>query len=296
MVIQFIQVPFDSGHRAKRMGAGPTHILKNADLRRLVGFDGGPVETIEPQSAFATEIGSAFELHRSLSAAVERAARAGRLPLVLSGNCNASMGTVAGLQGAGLADGLGVIWFDGHGDSNTPETFTGGFLDAMGLSTLTGRCWQALAATVPNFQPLSDEVVALVGGHGTDAGSASILNASRVSWVQTPALRKPADLTALASALNQLERHGVRKVYLHLDVDVLDADFARANEFAPSEGLLPDEMGQCWEAIAQRFEIVAAGIASYDPSFDGEGRVLAVAIGFLERVASAHAQRATPSS
>ncbi|WP_236065262.1 hypothetical protein [Reticulibacter mediterranei] len=31
--------------------------------------------------------------------------------------------------------------FDGHGDCNIPETFTGDLLNAMGLSTLTGRCW-----------------------------------------------------------------------------------------------------------------------------------------------------------
>jgi arginase len=55
----------------------------------------------------------------------------------------------------------------------------------MGLSTLTGRCWQALAATVPGFRPVPDEHVVLVGGHGMDDGARGVLNASRVTNVPT---------------------------------------------------------------------------------------------------------------
>jgi hypothetical protein len=68
-----------------------------------------------------------------------------------------SCGTVAGLCAAYPGTPVGIVWFDGHGDCNTPETFTGDFLDAMSLSTLTGRCWQDLTTTVPGFRSIPDD-------------------------------------------------------------------------------------------------------------------------------------------
>src|ERR1700677_5073688 len=45
---------------------------------------------------------------------------------VLSGDCAASLGTMAGLQRAGLSP--GIVWLDAHGDVQTPETTSSGYL------------------------------------------------------------------------------------------------------------------------------------------------------------------------
>ena len=255
-------------------------------LRRVVGPE-VELHAVESASAFPTEIGTAFELHRAVAAEVAAARCGGALPLVLSGNCNSSLGTVAGLQAAAAAapgGPVGVVWLDGHGDCSTPETFTGDFLDSMGLSTLTGRCWQALAATVPGFRPVPDERVLLVGGHGMDEGSRRVLAASRIERLPVDEMRARGVEAALAPALDALALAGVRRVYLHLDVDVLDAAFAPANGFAPEGGLLPEQVLATVEATAGRFPIAAAAVASFDPAYDREDRVLDLALRFLDRV------------
>ena len=71
-----------------------------------------------------------------------------RFPVVLAGNCNSYVGTLAGLE----TDRAGVSWFDAHGDFNTPETTTTGFLDGMGLAMASGRCWKAMPETIAWFQ------------------------------------------------------------------------------------------------------------------------------------------------
>ena len=58
-------------------------------------------------------------------------------PLLLSGDCTAALGAVAGLQRR--AGGLAVTWLDAHGDFNTPETTISGYLAGMALAMLTGR-------------------------------------------------------------------------------------------------------------------------------------------------------------
>ena len=288
MTIRLIQVPYDSGHRARRMGCGPIHLVEAGAPARLGRLAPTSLVCVEASAPFPTEIGSAFELHRAVAAAVSEAIRAGTLPFTLSGNCNASLGTVAGVQGAQAAEGLGVLWFDGHGDSNTPETFTGSFLDAMGLSTLTGRCWQALAATVPGFRPVNDENVLLVGAHGADPGALRVLASSRIGVTSTAELHGCGPSEALSLALDHLSQQGVTRLYLHLDVDVLDAGWGKANQFAREGGVSPDQLAECVSMALARFKVVAAGVASYDPAFDTQGRVGEAAIQFLEAVARSH--------
>ena len=287
MPIHLLQVPYDSGHRARRMGSGPVHLIENGALSRLRGIDPDTrLVLVETTAAFPTEIGTAFELHRAVSEAVAAATQGGALPLVLSGNCNSAVGTVSGLQTTHPEKPVGVVWFDGHGDCNTPDTFTGNFLDAMGLSTLTGRCWQALCATIPGFRALPDESVILVGAHGADRNALGILTASGMAHVQVAEVIARGGAAALGPALDAMARRGVGRVYVHLDVDVLDAAWAPANEFAPEGGLLPDQLAACVEQITERFTVAAAAVASYDPAYDREDRVLGTALDFLEQVAS----------
>lgn len=114
----------------------------------------------------------------------------------------------------------------------------------------------------------------------------STLSASRIGHVPTKVVRTDGATSAVRPALDALSAHGVARVYVHLDVDVLDALYAPANQFASVGGLLPDQVLACIEEIARRFSIAAAAVASYDPTYDREDRMLHVAFRFLTLVSS----------
>ena len=66
---------------------------------------------------------------------------------------------------------------------------------------------------------------------------------------------------------------------MHLDLDVLDPEALNpANEFAPEGGPRTEEVEACIRAIRERFDVTSATVASYDPSYDREGRVLRAGI------------------
>ncbi len=121
MDIQLLLIPYDSGQRAWRCGAGPEHLLRAglpAHLQRQ-GHVVTAIHIVEDDPAYPpAEIRTAFELARRLATAVRSARTAGHFPLVLSGNCNTALGTLSGLTPARRA----TFWFDAHGDCNTPET------------------------------------------------------------------------------------------------------------------------------------------------------------------------------
>jgi arginase len=273
--VRVIAVPYDSGHRGLRMGAGPGHLLDNG-LGEALSPEGPGlvVTTVRHLREPPAEVATAFELHGVVSYQVRRALADGEFPLVLSGNCNtAAIGTLAG---AGV-EGLGVVWLDAHGEFNTPETTTTGFLDGMGLAIAVGRCWNAMAEGVPGFAPVPEENVVMVGVRDADPKEQERLDASAIVVVGAGGIEKQGS-EPLTAALDGLKTR-VGRVYLHLDLDVLDAKkVGKANEFASEGGPSAEELQTALGMVRERFEVAAAGIASYDPAFDSDGRVLGAAI------------------
>jgi arginase len=277
MDIQLLIVPYDSGNRGARMGAGPEKLLE-AGLERTLRDNGHTVHTriaeLSPDSWHA-EIQTSFELMRMLARAVREAREAGRFPIVLAGNCNTAVGTVAGLG----ADSTGVAWFDAHGDFNTPETTSSGFLDGTAVAILTGRCWTQLSATVPGFTPIADERVCLIGTRDLDSLEGALLEESSVDVIEPKHLR-----SALPRTLKSMRGH-VESIYVHLDLDVLDSGVAPANSFALSGGLSLEDLDHALSEIAAKFRIVGITLSAYDPAVDTNGHAAQAAIRLLSTAA-----------
>jgi arginase len=278
--VAIFAVPYDSGHRALRMGTGPQHFLSNG-IEDALATPGHRVSSnvLEARSSFLTEITTTFELLGVVAQRVRRTAVSGDLPLVLSGNCISTVGVVAGLTGTSDEE-LGIVWFDGHADFNTPETTTSASLDGMGLATAVGHCWVQMARTVPDFRPVREDCVVLVGGRGADSPEKERLQGSGVSVVEERRIRAVGSAEALGAALETV-RGRVGRVHVHLDLDVLDPDaVGPANEFAPEGGLREGEVEESIRVIGERLEVASATVASYDPSFDPKGHVLEAGIAF----------------
>jgi len=281
--ITIFAVPYDSGHRALRMGAGPDHLLSNG-VEAVLAATGREIhsEVLEVTSPFRAEIATAFELFGILAKRVHEATALGSFPLVLSGNCNATVGVIAGLAGAPpKEEEVGLIWLDGHADFNTPETTTSGFLDGMGLSMAVGHCWAQMVRAIPAFRPVREEHIVLIGSRGATQVEKEQLRKSGVTVVEELSVSELDGGRALDIALNAVGDR-VRRVHVHLDLDVLDPEaVGPANEFAPEGGISAEEAQACVWAIRERFEVASATVASYDPSFDYEGRVLRAGIALV---------------
>jgi arginase len=240
-----IQVPYHLGRRDVGPGKG-VHVLAEAlaDGRAdLVSLDAVPEAP--------NEIAASMEVVRALAECVKTTS----FPIILAGNCNSCLGTVTGIGG-----GVGVVWFDAHGDFNTPRTSPSGFLDGMGLAMLTGSGWATLReglATIPEAH------VVHVGGRDFDPAEEERLDDSRVQVVRQPPLDE---------ALDGLRKR-VEAVYVHVDLDVLDPSVGRANWLAVDDGLTVADMEQAIDAVGQRFEIRAAAITWYEPDCDPDGAI-----------------------
>ncbi|MCH8980557.1 arginase family protein [candidate division KSB1 bacterium] len=280
MSIRIIQVPYDSGIRDQRMGRGPSHFIANGLVDRLQEIDESVTDIIaESKGSFPTEVGTTFDLQREISNHVKLALAHDQFPLILSGNCSSTVGALAGFESRNLA----LIWFDAHGDFNTPETTTSGFLDGMALSIIVGHCWKSLAQSIPGFRPLAENRVAMVGSRDLDAGEELRLKDSQIKLVRYEQIQDSGTVETLNPLLDNLSG-SVEGVYLHIDMDVLNPDFAPVNSYQPSEGLSPEQMQEIIESIAAKFLILGASVTAFDPEMDLKNKGLAAGLNLISLI------------
>jgi arginase len=268
--LRLISWPFHNGSPEFGMGRGAARLAVDEDLRHgLSALEWRVVaEGVAPAQESDAEITRTIELVRRLSGQVSSATADGAFPLVLAGNCISCLGTVAG---CGSGDGLGVVWFDAHADFDDPAENTSGFFDVMGLAMLTGRGWDALRATIPGHAPIPEAQVLLAGVRDLEPYQRRTLEASELLVVPDA-----IDAPAFETALREL-RSRVSGVYLHVDVDVLDAREAQANEYAAPGGPDLKRLLRCIGLVGEAFTIAGAAVTAYDPAYDAADRTLCAA-------------------
>lgn len=274
--IRLIEVPYDSGRRDRRMGSGPL-ALTNAGAAARLRADGHHVSehTVKAASGWRSETVTAFELQRSVAVQAAQARAAGQFPLLLAGNCNTTVGMLAGVRPNGM------VWFDGHGDFNTPDSSLTGYLDGQCLAMATGRCWQTAIATVPGFKPVDDDTVLLIGAHSLDNAEEVMLHESGILWLGSEQARKPELPADVLSSWHSR----VANAHIHIDLDVYDTSIAPANSYAVPGGLLADDVHRAIAAVAEQTAIVSATLAGYDPRYDQNNRLRDTALDVLALLA-----------
>ena len=280
MNVQLLQVPYHHGRERSGIGRGPDRLVKAGVGRQLrnCGHEVA-VERVNRPRAFSHEIGAAMDLNSALSDRVRATVQERRFPLILAGDCNSCLGTFAGLGSSsdGSVNQPGIVWFDAHGDYNTPQTSASGFFDGMALAMLTGACWNTLCSGLPGFTPVPERNACLVGTRELDADEADRLENSKLAHIDAGELTEPDPLASLVDPWSSLQTR-TDGVYLHIDLDVLDATkIGPANGFAPPGGLPLDLLRDAIRTVGEHFEIRAAALTAYDPTYDEDDRVLTAA-------------------
>jgi arginase len=254
-----IAVPYHLGRRDVEVGRGPTKILEA--LNR-------PCHIVERINSSTAEVDAVADVNAQLAGAV---ARHEGPPVILAGNCNSCVGTLAGFSLRGIrpdigAD-IGVVWFDAHGDFNTPETTISGALEGMSLAIATGGCHEDLRRRIGLSRPVPEANCILVATRSLDAEELVRLRRSGISMVGP---------NGLAGALERLATR-VAAVYVHLDLDVLDPAQSPGVNFQAPGGISPEELYRAVALTSKKVPIAAAAIANFNPDRDREDRTLTVA-------------------
>jgi arginase len=204
--------------------------------------------------------------------------RAQRFPVVIGGDCSILLG---GLYGSRLAGGRGLVHVDGHSDFSYPGNYDStkvlGAAAGMDLALASGRGEPVLTHWPEVGSPLaSDADIVQVGER--DAGTPAFMqyygNILRTKITQVTVQRVLSEGID-ASARRVIARLGSRnlsKVWLHVDLDVLDERVMPAVDSPGTPGFDFAQLADLVAALCASGRIVGANFTIYDPERDKGAR------------------------
>ena len=170
---------------------------------------------------------------------------------MIGGTCGSEIAPVSYLNPHYHRD-LAVLWFDAHGDLNTPETSPSGHFHGMVLRTLLGEGDPKLLELVP--YPLVPSQVTLAGVRDLDISEAEYASTEDITIIS------PEILTDSRSAFAAVERSGSSNLYIHLDLDFFNPESFNGAQVPVSGGLTIDQFAPILTEMNSRYRIVGLSI------------------------------------
>jgi arginase len=201
--------------------------------------------------------------------------REGFFNVGLLATCPSMLGMAAGLQRSGTNRDpvkIGLLWLDAHPDFNTPETTRSGSLGGMPVAVATGRALQILRLDSRLDPPLSDRHIVMGGVRLTDPLEQHLLDQSSIEQLSVDDLRNMTP--AVFAQLDRLNRL-TDKIYVHIDMDVLDPREVMGHGNKVPNGPSSAELARLFESIFGRYPKASAIAFATIPSTDEGGLSLA---------------------
>jgi arginase family enzyme len=169
---------------------------------------------------------------------------AGAFPVLTSSDCSICMTTFQAV--VRHAPDVRVLWLDAHGDFNTPDTTPSGFLGGMCLAAACGR-WDA------GFQPaLEPSRLLMCGVRDLDAGERVLVETAGVP------VARPSEVPDVL---------GGERVYVHLDLDVLDPSILPA-QFPADHGLSDTGLRTLLAEIKRDCDVIGLEVTAFEAPAD----------------------------
>jgi arginase family enzyme len=208
--------------------------------------------------------------------------RDGFFTVGLLATCPSMPGLVAGLQRSGPPNEalkIGMLWLDAHPDFNTPETTRSGSLGGMPVAVATGRALHRMRLDARLEPPLPDIHVVMGGVRLTDPLEQHMLDESRIEQLTVDDLRQRTP--AVWAQLDRLNRL-TDKIYVHIDMDVLDPREVMGHGNKVPNGPSSEQLAALFEEIFRRYP-KASGIGfATIPAQDEGGLSLAAVNRMIE--------------
>jgi len=231
--IRIVGVPLDLGASRRGTDMGPSALRiagLGAALRRL-GYNVAreediPAPAMETRSTenrearFKSEI---LDVCNNLADKVKSILQANEFPLIIGGDHSIAMGTVSGVSSYYRDQGkkIGLIWFDAHGDMNTPASSPSGNIHGMPLAHLLGKGDEDLRNILGFHPKVSPDNVVLIGIRDIDAGERRIIKESGIHAFTMREIDEQGMAAVAAQAL-EIVNDGTAGFHISFDVDGCD--------------------------------------------------------------------------
>ena len=281
--VTILGVPLGFGQSMAGVDLGPSAMRVAGITQRIakLGYevnDLGDLKVDRPRSQpregeklkYLTEIHAACE---GLAVEVERIVDAGELPITIGGDHSIAIGSLAGVVRAlrKRNETAGLIYFDAHGDMNTPDTTPSGNIHGMPLAALLGFGAPELvdvAGFAPKFEP---KLCAHIGAREIDSGERELIRRLGIRFFTMRELDERG-LSACMDEAIAIAGKGTSGYCVTFDVDALDPRDAPGSGTLVRGGLSYREAHLAMEKIAEAGRLRSLEVVEINTALDVNNR------------------------
>jgi arginase len=281
--VTIIGVLMDLGADRRGVDMGPSAV-RDADLNERLSqlgyevIDDGNIvvrnqemmQITDRRLKYLPEIATACQ---KLADRVEAALEEDAMPLILGGDHSIAIGSVSGLASFHRKRDrkVGVIWFDAHGDMNTPETSPSGNIHGMPFAVILGHGARELTQ-ISGFSPkVYPEDCVLIGARSIDPEEAINLKNSGIRIVTMRELDERGMAALMDEAIWWASRRTVG-FHVSMDMDFVDPYYAAGVGTPVPGGPTYRESHLAMEKIADSGKLLSFELAEVNPVLDVANR------------------------
>jgi arginase len=265
--VGLVKMPYAGERNLPEKSGGPDYVESGGIQKQIdgLGVRTKPVSTV---SLTADEQKSYGEWNRlaiangDLGRIIAEDRRDGYLPVGLLANCSALAGMLAGLQHSGPSARprrVGLVYFDAHGDFNTPETTLSGMLGGMPVAIASGMALTRMRLKA-GLDPAVPQRSIIEGGvRDNDPLEQDLLDRSEIEQLSVEDIRTRSE--KLHRAMERLSGES-DVIYIHVDMDVLDPREVPGHHLSVKGGPTSAELAAAITEMFKYEKAAAFGVAS----------------------------------
>ncbi|OEG00228.1 arginase [Vulcanibacillus modesticaldus] len=286
--ITIIGVPLDLGAGRRGVDMGPSAI-RYANMKERLEKSGYNVidignlnvptpETYRIENEKLKYLREVKMVNDELARKVSKVMKEERFPLVLGGDHSIAIGTLAGI--ADLKNNFGVIWFDAHGDLNTPDTSPSGNIHGMPMAVSLGYGHPDLV-NIMSFSPkIKPENIVIIGARDLDKGEREFIRDRGIKVYTMHEIDRLGMARVMEEAISFLKMNA-DGVHLSLDLDALDPNDAPGVGTPVAGGISYREGHLAMEMLAEADILISAEFVEVNPILDQRNKTAEVAVGLM---------------
>ncbi len=252
---------------AKLAADGP-HIMANGGIQGILKEMGAivRVSNAELTDREKTEYGSWRKMgyaNGHLAENVMQNEADGYFTIGFLATCPSSLGMLGGLQQSLTStdvSSVSILWLDAHADYNTPETTRSGSMGGMPLAIANGLALHRIRRDSKLDPPLANNHIVTAGLRDVDPLEQYLLDKAGIPNITVDDIRNlTQNVHDQMTALSQVSD----KIYVHIDLDILDASEVPNHSYPTENGPSSQELAALFKEIFSKYPKAAAiGFAS----------------------------------
>lgn len=192
--------------------------------------------------------------------------------ITIGGDHSCAIGTWSGVAAALQNQGdLGLIWFDAHMDSHTPDTTPSNNVHGMPVACLLGHGDAALTQILTAHAKIKPENLCLIGVRSFESGEKKLLEDLKVRIFYMDEIeQRGLDVVieeAVAIVSQKTSGFGIS-----FDLDAIDPHSAPGVGSPAPDGIQPKPLLKAINSIQNHPQLLGLEIAEYNPNLDIEAQ------------------------